>query len=62
LNRLAELTQYWKGKEESVPLWKRLAEYAQDSSVNEKKSILNVVRSNAPSFAKANQELFENMN
>ena len=62
LNRLAELTQYWKGKDESVPLWKRLAEYAQDSSVNEKKSILNVVRSNAPSFAKANQELFENMN
>lgn len=59
LNRLAQLTTYWNGEEESIPLWTRLAEHANGSDDAERMSILQVIQSEAPWFVSANAELFE---
>ena len=54
LNRLAQLTWYWKGVDESIPLWTRLADYAQESSDKEREAILKAVEYKHP-FHKSNR-------
>ena len=58
LNRLAQLTQYWKGEEDAYPLWDRLANYAKTANQDEKISTLQIISSYAPWFVEQNQELF----
>jgi len=56
LNRLAQLTQYWKGEEVAEPLWQRLVKII--SEAGEMDALLPVVEANAPWFIEANPELF----
>jgi hypothetical protein len=61
LKRLAQLTEDWKGGEESIQLWTRLAEYGLESSDEERMSILKEIEEKAPWFAYANPELFNDI-
>jgi hypothetical protein len=56
LNRLAQLTQYWKGEEVAEPLWHRLVKII--SEAGEMDALLPVVETYAPWFIEANPELF----
>ena len=60
LNRLAQLTDYWIGEDESRPLWNELMEYALSSMEgDEQLEALNVIKGNAPWFAEENEEQFQ---
>jgi len=59
LNRLAQLTLYWKGDEKSRPLWTRLADHAMESSGEEKLAIRKVIVENGAQCVIANHELFQ---
>ena len=54
LNRLAQLTQYWKGEEVAEPLWHRLL----DLTTSAKEDSLQVIADAAPWFVKKNPNLF----
>ena len=52
LNRLAQLTDYWYGKDAARPLWRELLDYARcHMEDDERLEALNVIQSNAPWFA-----------
>jgi hypothetical protein len=60
LNRLAQLTDYWRGKDQARPLWKELFDYVLNfMEADEQLEALNVIRSNAPWFAEENKLYFE---
>jgi hypothetical protein len=60
LNRLAQLTDYWIGEDESRLLWNELMEYALTSMEgDEQHEALKVIKSNAPWFAKENEQHFQ---
>ena len=60
LNRLAQLTDYWIGEDESRPLWNELMEYALSSMEgDEQHEALNVIKGNAPWFAEENEQHFQ---
>ena len=59
LNRLAQLTLYWKGEEKSRPLWMRLADHAMESTEEEKLAIRDVIEDNATQFVISDHELFK---
>ena len=54
LNRLAQLTQYWKGEEAAEPLWHRLLRLTTVA----KEDSLQVISDAAPWFVKKNPHLF----
>ena len=58
LNRLAQLTQYWRGEEVAAPLWHRLVKVTTEAG--EIDAFLPVVVENAPWFITAHPELFPN--
>lgn len=59
LNRLALLTDYWIGEHEARPLWNELMEYSLTSMEDdEQRQALNVIRENAPWFARENPTVF----
>jgi len=58
LNRLAQLTQYWRGEEAAEPLWHRLVKVI--SEAGEMDAFLPVIEENAPWFIRAHPELFPN--
>jgi hypothetical protein len=59
LNRLAQLTDYWIGEDEARPLWNELMEYALTSMQDEEqREALNVIKGNAPWFARENPTVF----
>ena len=55
LNRLAQLTQYWKGEEAAEPLWHQLFKVFTEAKEEEG---LNIIEHNAPWFVTAHPELF----
>ena len=57
LNRLAQLTQYWKGEEAAEPLWHQLVKVITEAK---EENGLNIIENNAPWFAMAHPELFPN--
>ena len=60
LNRLAQLTDYWIGEHQARPLWNELMEYALTSMEgDEQHGALKVIKSNAPWFAKENEQHFQ---
>jgi hypothetical protein len=60
LNRLAQLTDYWIGEQQARPLWNELMEYALSSMEgDEQHGALKVIKSNAPWFAKENEQHFQ---
>jgi len=54
LNRLAQLTQYWKGEEAAEPLWHRLLRLTTVA----KEDSLQVISDAAPWFVEKNPHLF----
>ena len=60
LNRLAQLTDYWIGEHQARPLWNELMEYALSCMEgDEQHGALRVIKSNAPWFAKENEQHFQ---
>ena len=57
LNRLAQLTQNWKGEESAKPLWHQLVKIITEAK---EENGLSIIENNAPWFAKAHPELFPN--
>lgn len=55
LNRLAQLTQYWKGEEYAEPLWNRLVEITSEAG----EDCFDLISSAAPWFVEKNPSLFE---
>ena len=55
LNRLAQLTQEWRGEEAAEPLWHQLVNVTTEAKEEEG---LNIIEHNAPWFATAHPELF----
>ena len=52
LNRLAQLTDYWYGKDAARPLWRELLDYVRNHMEDDERlEALNVIQSNAPWFA-----------
>ena len=58
LNRLAQLTQYWKGEEVAESLWHKLVKII--SEAGDMDAFLPVIESNATWFIEANPEMFPN--
>ena len=56
LNRLAQLTQYWKGEEIAESLWHKLVKII--SEAGDMDAFLPVIESNATWFIEANPEMF----
>lgn len=60
LNRLAQLTDYWRGEDQARPLWQELLDYVLNfMEPDEQLEALNVIRSNAPWFADENTQHFQ---
>ena len=58
LNRLAQLTQYWKGEEVAESLWHKLVKII--SEAGDMDAFLPVIESNATWFIEENPEMFPN--
>ena len=60
LNRLAQLTDYWRGEDQARPLWQELLDYVLNfMEPDEQLEALNVIRSNAPWFSDENTQYFQ---
>lgn len=59
LNRLAQLTEYWNGKDDARPLWHELMTYIdQHMEPEDRREGLHVIKENAPWFAGEHPEVF----